>query len=116
MPISFDGIPANLRTPGAYIEFNNELAGATVNEYHAVLVAQRLATGTKAAAEPVLVTDPDLAGQFFGFGSLAQKMAARFLAANTSIPLTVIALDDNPAGTAATGTITVSSTIVSTIN
>lgn len=109
MPISFDGIPANLRTPGAYIEFNNELAGATVNEYHAVLVAQRLATGTKAAAEPVLVTDPDQAGQYFGNGSLAQKMAARFLAANTSIPLTVIALDDNPAGTAATGTITVSS-------
>jgi phage tail sheath gpL-like len=28
MAISFDNIPASLRTPGAYIEFNNELAGA----------------------------------------------------------------------------------------
>ena len=106
MPISFDAIPA-LRTPGTYIEFNNELAGATSTEFKAVIIGQRLTTGTVAEGIPTRVTDPAQAAKYFGLGSLLHKMCGKWLAANSTTPLYVIALDDNAAGTAAAGTITV---------
>lgn len=107
MPISFDAIPANLRTPGAYIEFNNELASAGAIEFKAVIIGQRLATGSQAAGVPVRVTDPSRAIELFGRGSMLAKMIAAYLSVNTSIELWAIALDDDGAATAATGTITV---------
>ncbi|CCU70938.1 phage tail sheath subtilisin-like domain-containing protein [Thalassolituus oleivorans] len=106
MPISFDAIPA-LRTPGTYIEFNNELAGATSTEFKAVIYGQRLTTGTVAEGIPTRVTDPAQASKYFGLGSMLHKMCSKFLTANATTPVYVIALDDNAAGTAAAGTITV---------
>ena len=105
MTISFDAIPA-LRTPGTYIEFNNELAGATSTEFKAVIYGQRLTTGTVAEVIPTRVTDPAQASKYFGLGSMLHKMCSKFLAANPTTPMYVIALDDNAAGTAAAGTIT----------
>lgn len=107
MAISFDAIPANLRTPGAYIEFNNELANAGAIEFKAAIIGQRLATGSQAAGAPVRVTDPNRAIELFGRGSMLAKMVAAYLSVNTSIELWAIALDDDGASTAATGSITV---------
>lgn len=107
MAISFDSIPANLRTPGCFIEFNNELAGATSIEFQAVMFAQKLSAGSAAANVPVLVTSPAQATVLFGRGSMAALMVAAYLAINSSIPLMVIPQVDLVAGTAAVGSITV---------
>lgn len=105
--ISFDAIPAALRTPGAYIEFNNELAGATGIMQKIVAVGQRLAAGTQAAGVPVRVTDPAKAVALFGRGSMLALMIAASLSANPETELWAIALDDNVAGQAATADIVV---------
>lgn len=107
MAISFDNIPANLRTPGAYIEFNNELAGASSIEFKAVVVGQRLASGTQAEGVPVRVTDPSQAISLFGRGSMLALMIAAYLDINSTIELWAIALDDDDAGQQAGTTIAV---------
>lgn len=110
MAISFNQVAANIRTPGTFIEFNNELAGATVNNHQALIIAQRLSGGKKPAEQVVQVTDPDQARADFGRGSMAAAMAEHWLKNNTSIDLFVLALDDNSAGAAAKGNYTVTGT------
>ncbi len=108
MAISFDSIPASLRTPGAYIEFNNELAGATGLMHKVVALGQRLSTGSQAAGVPVRVTNTTQAVQLFGRGSMLAGTITAALFANAEIELWAIALDDLAAGQQATGTVTVS--------
>lgn len=108
MAIPFDYIPASLRTHGSYIEFNNELAGATGFMHKIVVFGQRLATGTQAAGEPVRVTDPSKAVSLFGRGSMLALMIAAALNANAETELWAIALDDDGAGQAANTTVQVS--------
>lgn len=112
MTISFDNIPATLRTPGTHIEFNNELAGATSTMFKVAIVGQRLATGTQAANIPVRVTDPGKAVTLFGRGSMLALQCAAFLKANTDTEMWAIALDDDVAANAAAGSITVNTAAV----
>lgn len=109
MAISFDNIPSTLRNPGTYIEFNNELAGASSTLFKAVVVGQRLSTGSQAEGVPVQVTDPSQAVALFGQGSMLALQCEAFLSANTDTEMWAIAIDDDDAGVAASGTITVSS-------
>lgn len=112
MSITFDGIPATLRTPGVYVEYNNSRAVTEVTEVPeiALIIGQRLAAGTIAEAVPKLITDSDLAKTYWGHGSLMAHMAAAFKKANPYTELWGIALDDEVASVAATGTITFSGT------
>ena len=107
MAISFDSIPASLRTPGAYIEFNNELAGATGLMHKVVAFGQRLATGSQAAGIPVRVTNPTQAITLFGRGSMLALSITAALFANAEIELWAIASDDLGAGQLAAGSISV---------
>ncbi len=108
MPISFDNIPAQLRTPGTYIEFNNELAGATSSSFKTLIIGQKLATGSQASAVPVRITSDSTAKTYFGQGSMLAAQCIAALEANPYTEIWAIALDDNTAGAAASGTITVS--------
>lgn len=112
MAISFDNIPATLRNPGTYIEFNNELAGASSTMFKVAIIGQKLATGTQAASIPVRVTDPSQAVTLFGRGSMLALQCAAFLNANTDTEMWAIALDDDSAATAASGTITVNTAAI----
>lgn len=118
MPISFDNIPANLRTPGSYIEFNNELAGANGQEFKLLILGQRLASGTVAAGVPKLVTRASDADAYYGRGSMLAEMIRASLNASKDVELVAIALADNGAGVAATKTVTVtgSPTEAGTVN
>ncbi|WP_028294287.1 phage tail sheath subtilisin-like domain-containing protein [Oceanobacter kriegii] len=109
MTISFDSIPSALRTPGSYVEFNTELAGATSTEFKMLVIGQRLSNGTQSAGVPVLVTDPSRAAMLFGRGSMLHGMVAAALNASTTVEMWAVALDDLEAGTAATGTMVVDS-------
>ena len=106
--IGFNSIPPNLRTPGVHIEFDSSLANAGSKNFKMLVLGQRLAAGTVAEGVPTLVTDKEQAAAAFGAGSMLAIMCAAMLAASNTVELWAIALDDNGAGTAAAGTITVS--------
>jgi phage tail sheath gpL-like len=109
MPISFNIIPANLRTPGQFIEFDNTRAVQGVADLpkKLLIIAQRLAAGTVLAGIATRVLNGDQAGSFFGRGSYAHAMAAAAKAANKYSEIYVCALDDVGGGTLATATLTV---------
>ncbi|WP_199155183.1 phage tail sheath subtilisin-like domain-containing protein [Chromobacterium sp. ASV23] len=109
--ISFDQIPASIRKPGKYFEFNTKLAVRTLpgNPQRVLVIGQRLAD---TAAQPALaaldVFSDEQAAQAFGRGSFAHLMARAAINANPYLQLTVIAVDDNAAGVPAAGSFTFS--------
>src|ERR1041385_4607321 len=107
MPISFNDVPTNVRTPFAFIEFDNSKAnqGPTLKAYRALLLGQKTSSGTATAATPVLVTSAAQAQTLFGAGSMLYHMVAAFITNNPFTDLWVIPQDDNGAGVAATATL-----------
>lgn len=105
--ISFANIPASIRKPGKYFEFNTSLAVRTLpgNLQKTLIVAQRLAAGTIAANTPVEVYSDSEAATYFGRGSMAHLMVRAALIANPYLALTVLAMDDAGASVAATATV-----------
>ena len=116
--ISFDQIPASIRKPGKYFEFNTKLAVRTLpgNPQRVLLIGQRLADDPanpgKNATQPALtaldVFSDEQAAQAFGRGSYAHLMARAAINANPYLQLTVIAVDDAAAGVPAAGSFTFS--------
>ncbi|MDP2786606.1 MAG: phage tail sheath C-terminal domain-containing protein [Pseudomonadota bacterium] len=113
--ISFSSIPASIRKPGKYFEFNTALAVRTLpgNLQKTLILAQRLAAGTVAANTPVNVFSDAEAATYFGRGSMAHLMVRAALIANPYLALTVLAMDDAGAGVAATSTVTLTGTATS---
>ena len=119
MPIAFNDIPAALRLPGVYIEFDNRLAGGNDIARKVLYIGQRLAAGSVAAGVPTRVTNvetqPD---DYFGRGSMLSEMLKAGKAADPWMDTWAIALNENGAGVAASGTITATgpATAAGTIN
>jgi phage tail sheath gpL-like len=107
--IAFDSIPASIRKPGKYIEFNTRLAVRTLpgNLQRTLIVGQRLAAGTVAANTVVDIFSDVEAAVNFGYGSIAHLMCTAALKANRYLSLQAIALDDAEAGVAGTQTVTI---------
>ena len=107
MTISFNQIPSNLRVPLFYAEFDNSLAnqGGAQQPYRVLMMGTKLAAGTQAALEKVLVTNEDQAYSLFGQGSILADMVASFLANNKFTELHCVALEEDAAGVAAAGSI-----------
>lgn len=107
--ISFNSIPVSLRTPGAYVEFDNSkaISGLPAAPRKILLIGQKLAAGTTAALAALRCVNQNQVTAAFGRGSMLDRM---YRAARAGDPLTetwAVALDDTGGGTAATGTITV---------
>lgn len=107
--IAFDSIPASIRKPGKYLEFNTKLAVRTLpgNLQKTLIIGQRLAAGTVAANTPVDVFSDSDAAACFGRGSVAHLMARAAIRANPYLALTVLAMDDAVGSVAAFCTVTV---------
>ncbi|MCX7204742.1 MAG: phage tail sheath subtilisin-like domain-containing protein [Proteobacteria bacterium] len=106
--ISFDSIPSSIRKPGKYFEFNTKMAVRLLpgNLQKVLLIGQRMAIGTVAAAVPTDVFNDADAATMFGRGSILHSMVAAAITAYPYAAITAIALDDAPAGTQAAGTVT----------
>ena len=106
--IGFDNIPASIRKPGKYFEFNTKLAVRTLpgNPQRVLLLGQKLATGSQPALVPVDVFSDTEAAGLFGRGSLAHLMARAAITANPYLQLSVVSVDDATAGVAASATLT----------
>jgi phage tail sheath gpL-like len=111
MAISFNNIPATLRTPGVYIEYDNTRAVTAPSEVPetALVIGQGLAAGTVSEDTPTLVESTAAGETYFGHGSQIAGMIEAFKATNPYTELWAISMDDE-AGTKATGTITFSGT------
>lgn len=106
--IAFDLVPANVRIPGAFIEFSNRLAGNTSPQFKLLVIGQRLAAGTVAAGVPTLMNSNDSqTEEYFGRGAMLSEMVKAIKAAQPWLETWAIALDDDVAGVAATGTLTI---------
>jgi phage tail sheath gpL-like len=107
--ISFNQIPVSLRVPGAYVEFDSSRAGGGLPAMpnRVLIIGQKLAGGTAAALVPQRVFNTAQAEQLFGQASILARTCRAFKDADPSSECWAIALADLPAGTAATGTITV---------
>ena len=108
MSIAFNQIPVLIRTPGSYLEFDNSKAinGLVATPQKILLIGQRVTAGTVAANVPTRIYSGDQARLSFGNGSMLAAMCFAARAANPSTEMWAVALDDNGAGVAATGTIT----------
>lgn len=108
MSISFLSIPLDLRTPGTYLEVDpsRALQGLLGLHQRLLIIGQRLTGGETPALEPVLVVSPKDAVRRFGFGSMLANMLTAAKSANGYTETWAVALDDDPAGVAAQGTLT----------
>ncbi|TCS62586.1 phage tail sheath subtilisin-like domain-containing protein [Varunaivibrio sulfuroxidans] len=105
--ISFNQIPIDLRTPGAYLEFDNSAAvrGLPGMPSRILVIGQKLAAGTQPALTPVQILDEAAAEAAFGRGSMAHLQFRALKAANTWTESWAIALDDDVAAAPAAGSI-----------
>lgn len=116
---AFNQVPANARPSGFYGEIDDSGAGFFSQNQVALIVGQRLATGTINEAIPTLIPGGgDAAKEYFGQGSQVANMVTAFRANNATSTLYVIALDDNVAGVAAAldVTLTGAATSAGTLN
>lgn len=105
--ISFNQIPASIRKPGKYFEYNTTNAVRTLatNGQKMLIIAQKL-VNSQAPLEPVQVYDDATAGQLFGYGSQAHLMTRAAIKAYPYVDLSVLPVPPHSAGLAATGTLT----------
>jgi len=106
--IDFNQIPVNLRTPGQYVEIDNSMAlnGLTGINQKLLILGQRLSTGETVAQELVLVSSKNDAERRFGRGSMLAAMCGAAKAVNSYTEMWAVALDDDDAAVASTGSIT----------
>jgi phage tail sheath gpL-like len=120
MSIAFQSVPSTLRVPFIAVEFDSSRAqqGPALLPYRALLLGQKLAAGTAAANSLARVTSADQVAALAGRGSMLHRMAKAYFGNNRVTETWVGVLDDNAAGVAASGTITVTgpATAAGTIN
>ncbi len=106
MPISFNSIATDIRTPGQYIEFDGSRAikGLAALPQVALIIAPRLSTGSVAAATPFLISSKAAAEAGFGRHSIGSFMGKAFKDNNPYTELWGIGVTDHGSGVAATGT------------
>ncbi len=109
MGIDFNLIPVSLLVPGVRVEIDESKAssGPAIQEYRALILAQKTASGSAPAEIPVSLPNVEDANALFGEGSMAARMAQKFRGRNAFTNLDVIPLDDDGAAVDATGTLTV---------
>lgn len=107
--ISFETIPINLRISGQFVEYNNSYAtkGLVGIPTRILLTGQQLAAGTAVAGVAQRCLNADHAAQLYGRGSQMHRMMALLRTNNAWTEVWGLALADDEAGVAATGSITV---------
>ncbi len=110
--ISFDQIPASLRKPGKYFEYNNKLAVRSLptNLQRLLIAAQIVGAWPVVASKIVQIFDTDTAASLFGRGSQAHRMVKAALTANRYVQLFVLPVEDSGTGVAAAGSLAVTGT------
>lgn len=106
---SFAQVSSDTRIPGVISEISTERANRGVFDYptRILVIGQKTATGVAEALTPKLVTSDVQAKALFGQGSTLALMCTALLKHKRNIEIRAIAQEDDVAGVAATGSITV---------
>ena len=106
--MDFAQIPDSLRTPGVHVEFNDDLALLALAGLHQkiLIMGQMLSTGTATEETLYQIVREGQADELFGQGSTIARTIKAALEANSYNEMWAVALTDDDAGVAATGTIT----------
>jgi phage tail sheath gpL-like len=106
------GIPESWKLPLFWAVVDGSKAGNLSEAHRALIVGQMFTSGGNAGLQPVSVPTPvgslALAGQYFGIGSMIYRQIKKFLEVNTTQQLWAVGVAEPSAGTAATGSITIS--------
>lgn len=105
--ISFNSIPADVRVPLFYAEMDNSQAGYFTQNQKILLIGQMLSTGSGNPGLAQIVSKTDDAKELFGVGSMLERMHGVVRLNDAVGEVWCIALSDDGAGVAATGTITI---------
>jgi phage tail sheath gpL-like len=105
MAISFRNIPSNLRVPLAYFELDNTMAGSYTALQTALLLGSVAAGMPLAPNTPTLVISADHASQLAGVGSAFHRQCMRWFQNNASVPLYLLAEEEDAGYTASAGAI-----------
>ena len=110
--VSFNEVPSNLRVPFVAAEFDSSRAaqGPALLAYRALLLGQKLNSGSASANSLHRVTKADDVVELCGRGSMLHRMALAWFAGNKSTETWIGVLADNSSSVRATGTVTVSGT------
>jgi phage tail sheath gpL-like len=106
---TFAQIPSNLRVPGQYTEVDSSQAqqGPALLAYRALIIGQKITAGTATANSLHKVTSVSDVITLAGRGSMLHRQAIAWFANNKFTETWIGVLDDNGAGVAASGTLTV---------
>lgn len=107
--IPFSSVPSNLRVPFVAVEVDNSRAqqGPALLAYRALLIGQKIASGTATANSRHRVTSADQVATLAGRGSQLHRNAKAYFANNGFTETWIGVLEDNGAGVVAMGTLTV---------
>lgn len=109
MAIGFNEIPPNLRVPFIYAEIDssNAVTGPSLMPFRVLACGQKLAAGTQAELVPVRITSKEQAATLFGAGSMLAQICASYIKGDSMTELMAMAVDDDAAGVAATGSVAI---------
>ena len=109
MAISFNQVPAGVKVPFVYVEFDTSKAqqGPSIQNYVGLIIGQKLAAGSKAAGTIERITSAAQARDYYGPGSMLYHQVSAWLSANQVNQLNVYAFDDAGGSVKAAGSIEV---------
>lgn len=112
MAISFNDISSTLRVPFAAVEIDNSRAqqGPALLAYTALLVGQKIASGSATADTIHRVSSADAVALLAGRGSMLHRMALAWFNDNRATECWVGIVADDAAGVAGSGTLTFTGT------
>jgi phage tail sheath gpL-like len=112
MAISFNAIPAAVRTPFSFVELDgsNAVRGPQVLAYRALLIGQKTSAGTAEPNKLAPVTSASQARVLFGAGSVLAGMFEAWFAQSSPTEVWAMPVLDNASGVAASGSIAFSGT------
>lgn len=108
--ITFPNYPISNRVPGVFADIDASQANTGTVNLRALLVVQRLATGTAPAGAAVIVPGAGNAATLFGAGSQAAIAVTHYRNLDTFGELWVLPLDDDAQALAAAGAIGITGT------
>lgn len=95
MTVPFARVPANLRTPLFYVEFDNSMANTATATQRTLIIGGMLSSGTATAGISQRVSSPETVGQLTGKGGILQSMMTAYQANDTAAEIWILPLAES---------------------